>query len=56
MEGLILGKKKGEQLSDRTTTPTVKHGGGNNPMVWGCMGWNGVGVLTEVQGIMDAEQ
>ena len=49
-------KKKGEQLSDRTTTPTVKHGGGNNPMVWGCMGWNGVGVLTEVQGIMDAEQ
>ena len=25
-------------------------------MVWGCMGWNGVGVLTEVQGIMDAEQ
>ena len=25
-------------------------------MVWECMGWNGVGVLTEVQGIMDAEQ
>ena len=25
-------------------------------MVWGCMGWNGVGVLTEVQGIMNAEQ
>ena len=49
-------KKEGEQLPDRTTTPTVKHGGGNNPMVWGCMGWNGVGVLTEIQGIMDAEQ
>jgi transposase len=49
-------KKKGEPLSDRTTTPTVKHGGGNNLMVWGCMGWNGVGVLTEVQGIMDGEQ
>lgn len=49
-------KKKGEPLSDRTTTPTVKHGGGNNLMVWGCMGWNGVGVLTEVQGIMDAQQ
>jgi Transposase len=31
-------KKKGESLSDRTTTPTVKHGGGNNLMVWGCMG------------------
>ena len=31
-------KQKGEQLSDRTTTPTVKHGGGNNLIVWGCMG------------------
>jgi transposase len=49
-------KKKGEPLSDRTTTPTVKHGGGNNLMVWGCMSWNGVGVLTEVQGIMDSDQ
>ena len=25
-------------------------------MVWGCMGWNGVGKLVEVQGIMDAVQ
>ena len=25
-------------------------------MVWGCMGWNGVEKLTEVQGIMDAKQ
>ena len=25
-------------------------------MVWGCMGWNGVEKLTEVQGKMDAEQ
>ena len=25
-------------------------------MVWGCVGWNGVGVLTEIQGIMDAGQ
>ena len=49
-------KLRGEPLSDRTTTPTVKHGGGNNLMVWGCMGWNGVGKLTEVQGIMDAKQ
>src|SRR6204780_1621020 len=31
-------KQKGEPLSDRTTTPTVKHGGGNNLMVWGEMG------------------
>ena len=49
-------EEEGVPLSDRTTTPTVKHGGGNNLMVWGCMGWHGVGVLTEVQGIMNAEQ
>ena len=49
-------KKKGEPPSDRTTTPTVKHGEGNNLMVWGCMGWNGVRILTEVQGIMNADQ
>jgi hypothetical protein len=53
---VYVWKRKGEPLSDRTTTPTVKHGGGNNLMVWGCFGWNGVGVLTEVQGIMDKEQ
>ena len=47
-------KLVGEPLSDRTTIPTVKHGGGGNIMVWGCMGWNGVGKLVEVQ--MDAEQ
>jgi transposase len=49
-------KQRGEPLSDRTTSPTVKHGGGNNLMVWGCMGWNGVGKLIEVQGTMDAQQ
>ena len=48
-------KKKGGPLSDRTTTPTVKFGSGNL-MVWGCMGWNGVGVLAEVEGRMDAKQ
>jgi transposase len=48
-------KKKGEPISDRTTLPTVKYGGGNM-MVWGCMGWNGVGMLTEVEGRMDAKQ
>jgi len=25
-------------------------------MVWGCMGWNGVGHLVEVEGRMDADQ
>jgi len=49
-------KKRGEPISNRTTSPTVKHGGGGNLMVWGCMGWSGVGKLTEVQGIMDKHQ
>ena len=51
----FVWKKKGEPLSDRTTIPTVKFGGGNL-MVWGCMGWNGVGILAEVEGRMDAIQ
>ena len=25
-------------------------------MVWGCMGWEGVGMVTEVQGIMHSVQ
>jgi hypothetical protein len=53
---VYVWKKRGEAISDRTTTPTVKHGGGNNLMVWGCIGWNGVGKLVEVQGKMDAVQ
>jgi len=36
---VYVWKQWGEPLSDWTTTPTVKHGGGNNLMVWGCMGW-----------------
>jgi transposase len=53
---VYVWKKRGESISDRTTLPTVKHGGGNNLMVWGCMGWNGVGMLIEVEGKMDADQ
>ena len=45
--------KKGEPISDRITLPTVKFGGGNI-IIWGCMGMNGVGMLTEVQKRMDA--
>ena len=32
---------------------TAKFGGGNI-MVWGCMGWEGVGRLAEVEGKMNA--
>jgi transposase len=48
-------KRKGEPLSDRTTQPSVKFGGGNI-MIWACMGWNGVGFLAKVEGRMDAKQ
>jgi transposase len=48
-------KPKGGPLVDREVEPTVKFGGGHI-MVWGCMGWNGVGILSEVEGKMDAKQ
>ena len=47
-------KKKEEGLITREVKGTVKFGGGLL-MVWGCVGWNGVGVLSEVKGRMDAE-
>jgi transposase len=34
---------------------TLKFGGGNL-MIWGCMGWHGVGILCEVEGRMNTEQ
>jgi transposase len=48
-------KKAGEGLISREISQTVKFGGGNI-MVWGCMGWEGVGQLAEVEGRMDADQ
>ena len=33
----------------------VKCGGGFL-MIWECVGWNGVGILVEMEGWMDAEQ
>ena len=53
---VYVWKQWGEPLSDCTRTPTVKHGGEKNLMVWSCMGWNGVGKLVEVQEKMNAEQ
>jgi transposase len=50
-----IWKQQGEPLGDRGVEPTVKFGGGHI-MVWGCMGWNGVGILSEVEGKMDAKQ
>jgi len=48
-------KQVGEGLIEREVQGTVKFGGGNI-MVWGCMGWEGVGDLAEVEGRMDANQ
>ena len=47
-------KDVGEGLSKRTVEGTVKFGGGNVKM-WGCMGWDGVGYATRIEGKMDAE-
>src|SRR6266699_1761504 len=48
-------KQAGKGLINREVQGTVKFGGGNI-MVWGCMGWEGVGHLAEVEGRMDADQ
>jgi hypothetical protein len=48
-------KNKGEGLSAREFKGRVKFGGGSL-MLWGCIEWNRVGVLSEVEGRMDAAQ
>ena len=50
-----MWKRKGEGLTFREVKGTVKFGDGSL-MVWGCIGWNGVGILSEVEDRMDAEQ
>jgi hypothetical protein len=46
-------KRRGERLSDRLVTPTLKFGGGSL-MLWGCMSWEGVGHACKIEGRMDA--
>ena len=46
--------RKGTRPCLRPTKPTVKFGGGH-VMVWGCFSAKGVGNLTMVSGVMDAE-
>ena len=50
-----MWKRKGEGLIAREVQGIVKFGGGLQ-MVWGYIGWNGMGILSEVEGRMDAEQ
>ena len=48
-------KRKGERLTSREIQGIVMFEEGSL-MVWGCIWWNGVGVLSEIEGRMDAEQ
>lgn len=47
-------KQVGEPLNDRLVEGTTKFGGGNL-MMWGCMGWDGVGYACKIDGRMDGE-
>ena len=49
-------KWHGKTVSDHTSTPTVKYREGNNLVVWDFIGWNEVGMLVEVEEILDANQ
>ena len=49
-----MWKQAGESLSDRLVEGTVKFGGGNL-MLWGCMGWEGIGYACRIEGKMDGE-
>ena len=49
--------KRGIHLrSHYTTNCEAWRGEKNNLMVWGCMGWNGVGMLVEDEGKMNSDQ
>ena len=50
---MVWGEKS-EGLNKRRVKETKKFGGGN-VMVWGCMGWDGVGFATRIEGNMDAD-
>src|ERR1700760_1729912 len=47
-------KRLGERLSDRLVVGTKKFGGGSL-MMWGCMGWDGVGYACKINARMDAD-
>ncbi|KAJ3478481.1 hypothetical protein NLI96_g9726 [Meripilus lineatus] len=47
-------KQAEESLSDRLVEGTVKFGGGNL-MLWGCMGWEGIGYACRIEGKIDGE-
>ena len=51
----LVWKKVGEGLIKREIQEIVKFSG-RNIMVWGCMSWDSVGQLAEVEGRMNGDQ
>jgi hypothetical protein len=47
-------RKPRKELDPKNIIPTVKHGGGH-ALVWGCMGYAGVGELAIFEGIVNAK-
>ena len=50
-----MWKRKGKGLIAREVQDTVKFGG-DSLMVWDYIWWNGVWILSEVEGKMDVKQ
>jgi len=48
-------KQVGQGLIDHEVQGTVQFGG-ENIIIWGCMGWDEIGRLAEVEGKMNADQ
>jgi len=54
-DGVVkVWRKTNEEYNSKCMRATVKHGGGN-VIVWGCMSWNGVGLLAIVDCKMTKE-
>ena len=49
-----MWKRRGEALNDRLVERTLKFEGGSL-MMWRCMGWEGIGYATKINGRMDAD-
>ena len=49
---VIVYRRPGQRYQLKYVKPSIKHGGGSI-MVWGCFGYNGVGSLHLINGIMD---
>ena len=49
-----MWKETGEGLSDLLVEGTVKFRGGNI-IIWGCMGWEGIGYICKIERKMNGE-